>query len=374
MKTQLYLRKDRLFDFLNYINERYSLYVPVNPVRCLLSNGVNCDYGFDLPYADYILKEYSSVRKEDMVYNSYRTVEPLKSFFTYPRERITYFQEESFPQKNKNVALFGVKNCDLFSLKIQDFVFLEGIEIDSVYRERRGNTLIISSDCLSFKEVCFCLAYEINPYPESSFDLNFSLIDEDLPDCSQGFLVEIGSERGEKTLESESSLFELASPAQIKDISLKRESLVKELIEHLKLHPLPSKDTLQEIVKKGYESDIWKEKMFACVECGGCNFICGTCHCFLLSDERYPTFNERIRIWDSCQYANFAKVAGGKNPLNTRAKRLRNRFLKKFDFFIDNLGIQACCGCGRCIEVCPGKIDIRKILRELSHEESLSTH
>ena len=43
--------------------------------------------------------------------------------------------------------------------------------------------------------------------------------------------------------------------------------------------------------------------------------------------------------------------------------------LKKFDFFIDNIGHQACCGCGRCIDVCPGKIDIRYILRKLYDEK-----
>jgi len=26
----------------------------------------------------------------------------------------------------------------------------------------------------------------------------------------------------------------------------------------------------------------------------------------------------------------------------------------------------ACCGCGRCIEVCPGKIDIREVLKDLA--------
>jgi len=353
---RFFLRREKLFDFLDLINELYSLYIPLKRE----GKAISCEYGFNLPSEDYILKDYSSLKKEDIIYNPYRTIEPIKSFFTYPKERIfTYFQEESPISKNKKIAIFGVKNCDLFSLKIQDFVFWEGVEIDSLYKERRENTLIISSDCLSFKETCFCLAYDINPYPEEGFDLNFSLINE-------GFLIEVGSEKGKEILESKKSLFGSANSAQREVISLKRERLINELKEHLRAHGIPSKDILQEIVKNGYESDIWKKEVFTCVECGGCNFICDTCHCFLLSDERYGTVNEKVRIWDSCQYASFAKVAGGANPLNTRAKRLRNRFLKKFDFFKDNLGIQACCGCGRCIEVCPGKIDIREILRELA--------
>jgi len=100
--------------------------------------------------------------------------------------------------------------------------------------------------------------------------------------------------------------------------------------------------------------------------------MCDTCHCFLLSDDRFGTINEKIRVWDACLYQNYAKVAGGANPNKYRYQRLRYRYTKKFDFFPDNLGLSACCGCGRCIDVCPGKIDIRYILKRLSDEKSLS--
>ena len=126
------------------------------------------------------------------------------------------------------------------------------------------------------------------------------------------------------------------------------------------------KNAVQELVREGYNMDTWKQFMLTCVECGGCNFICDTCHCFLLADKKGQPKNKKARVWDSCLYANYAKVAGGANPLKTRAQRLRNRFVKKFDFFVDNLGMPACCGCGRCIEVCPGKIDIREVLKDLA--------
>jgi NAD-dependent dihydropyrimidine dehydrogenase PreA subunit len=43
--------------------------------------------------------------------------------------------------------------------------------------------------------------------------------------------------------------------------------------------------------------------------------------------------------------------------------RLRNRFEKKFDYFPKVNDLYACTGCGRCILACPGKIDIRKVLK-----------
>ena len=139
----------------------------------------------------------------------------------------------------------------------------------------------------------------------------------------------------------------------------------KSLEDHISHHKIPKKDKLQKIVREGYELDLWRQEALRCVECGGCNLGCDTCHCFLLSEDRYGNANERIRVWDACLYANFARVAGGANPLKYRYQRLRNRYMKKFDFFPDNIGLNGCCGCGRCIDVCPAKIDIRNILKTL---------
>jgi predicted aldo/keto reductase-like oxidoreductase len=58
-------------------------------------------------------------------------------------------------------------------------------------------------------------------------------------------------------------------------------------------------------------------------------------------------------------------VAGGANPRRHLYERLRNRFDKKFDFFPQALKICACTGCGRCVEACPGDIDIREVLKGL---------
>ena len=39
---------------------------------------------------------------------------------------------------------------------------------------------------------------------------------------------------------------------------------------------------------------------------------------------------------------------------------------KKFNFFHKRMGQFACTGCGRCVEACLGKIDLREILKELA--------
>jgi len=297
-----------------------------------------------------------------LVYNSYRAVEPLKTFFTHPCEKVTdYFTpEKDITDVAEKTVIFGVKSCDIVGHKIQDFVFLEGVEVDALYRLRRENTILVSSDCTDFKQVCHCLAWDILPYPTEGFDLNLSPLND-------GYLVEVNSQNGAELIREHKEIFVLAKDAQVAARKVKRENLIAKLKRYLAPQGLVSKGSVQRLVKEGYGLDTWKQFMLTCVECGGCNLICDTCHCFLLSDARFSERkNTKLRTWDACLYANYARVAGGANPLRARSQRLRNRFMKKFDFFVDNLGMPACCGCGRCIEVCPGKIDIREVLKDLA--------
>jgi len=344
-----YLKKEKLGDFFRSLSKSHELYAPFRAD----GRKIPCDFNFVLPIEDYLFKRWlPEDKKNDVDFNEYRSVEPLRSFFTSPKENL---RPEATDRK---IAIFGAKNCDLFSLKIQDFVFLEGEFSDPLYEARRKNTLILSGDCMSFKEGCFCLALDITPFPTEGFDINFSLLDD-------GFLVELGNEKAMELIE-DSNFFVSATSAQISMREQKRNAVSERIKEHLSFHKIPAKELLQEIVKNGYDSSVWQEEAIRCVECGGCNLSCDTCHCFLLSEDRFGNANEKVRLWDACLYANFARVAGGANPLKYRFQRLRNRYLKKFDFFPDNLKLNACCGCGRCIDVCPAKIDIRKILRRLN--------
>ena len=360
-----FLRSQDTLTFYEHLASKFTLYVPIK-VKTPLK--VKCDYGFNLPSDDYLLKDFSQTKKEEIVFNGYRCIEPTRSFFTHFKEEVAaYFKDyETKSYSNKPIAICGIKNCDLFSLKIQDFVFLQGTEEDPAYKQRREDTLIISGDCPNFKEACFCRAFEIDPYTTEGFDFNFSPLND-------GYLVDLGSQRAKNIVEPIKDIFTEATVGQISGRKEKRATVVKLLEEHLLYHKIPKKETLKDIVLSGYNSQIWHEQMRTCVECGGCIFMCDTCHCFLLTDEKSGKNAKRFRIWDGCLFKNFTRVAGGANPLKSRFMRLRNRYLKKFDFFIDNLGFQACCGCGRCIDVCPGKIDIRYILRKLYEEKYLPT-
>jgi len=352
MNRIYFLTIDKLNYFLERLKDKYSVFSPV--VKTQNYTG-EVDYSFDkLPSGTAL------------VFNPYRCVEPLKSFFTLSKEKVAeYFHTQDNLRDLGKVIICGVKSCDIVAHRIQDFVFLEGVAEDSLYRARRENTIFISSDCTAYKEVCFCLALEILPHPTEGFDINLSPLND-------GYLVEVGSEKGKNLINEYSDYFIPAKDTQISARQAKRNNLIARLKRDLAPKKIPPKSILQRLIKEGYGLDTWQQFMSTCVECGGCNLICDTCHCFLLEDRKDSGVNEKIKMWDSCLYANYARVAGGANPNKTRSQRLRFRFTKKFDFFVENLKMPACCGCGRCIEVCPGKIDIREILKDLAKKLNLA--
>ncbi len=302
-----------------------------------------------------------------------RAFDPLKAFFFEPREQVAQGFEPAIPSVGqKPFCLVGVKACDLKGFAIQDFVFGDHELPDPFYKRARDRNLIIASDCTCVVDTCFCLAMGVTPYPQERFDIN-------LAEVRGGFLVEVGSAKGQGLLDGHASLFSEAKPGYVTERDDRRTHIVALVEENLKRHRIPRQDALEGAVVRHYESPWWQAEAKNCVECGACNTICPTCHCFLLYDQKDPaTRFARVRIWDSCLIKDFARVAGGANPRPHLWMRLRNRFEKKFDFFPKIAGIYACTGCGRCISACPAKIDIRRVLGKLaSHgrqRQSIPTH
>jgi len=336
----LYTSQENFNKFLDSLSEEFDCYVPVAH-----SGGKNSE-------AEYLcLEKYAPGTEQDLVIGRIRGTEPVKSFLNYSRERI------DTPSERKQI-LVGIKACDLASLPIQDFVFKENDPPDPFYIQKRQNTYIISSDCDLLYENCFCTAVGNTPYPQKEFDLNIS-------NGVNGYLIEIGSQKGRELIDKNETLFTKADQKHIEKRSRNRKEFTDELSAMVQEKGVPSFKFLKGKMKQKHSSKIWEEKAKTCIECGACNLGCPTCHCFMISDQKKGNMTARYRLWDACLYKRFAVVAGGANPRRHLAERLRNRFEKKFEFFPDVLDVYACTGCGRCFEGCPGEIDIREILKEL---------
>lgn len=335
-----YITRDNLFKLIDQLTADYDVYVPVK-------KGQQRYYA---PYAEDL---------DNIVLGEVRAFEPLKAFFMRAREVVSEGFKDAVPHaQDKPMAIIGVKACDLKGFKVQDFVFKTDDCPDPSYIKNRQENLIISSDCTCAIDTCFCLAMGIKPHPDQDYDVNLSEVEG-------VFLVQAGSPKGEDLLQKNASLLDTASQEMETKYEVNREAVINEVIGNLKKIDMPQEDQFKDIIEKNYDADIWADEAKTCVECGACNTICPTCHCFFLSDQKKNDIMTRTRLWDSCLIKDFARVAGGANPRDKLWMRLRNRFDKKFDYFPKVADIYACTGCGRCVAACPAKIDIRKVLKRL---------
>jgi sulfhydrogenase subunit beta (sulfur reductase) len=339
MDTQ-FINRPNLDRLAKSLSKSYSVYAPVK-------SGDNRYY-----------KKIEDAGLEDAVLGEIRAVQTIKSFYFPARLKVAdYYSENISENKNRPVVILGAKSCDLASLKLMDYVFSQDSFKDPFYAAQRESSIIISSDCTCYGDSCFCAALGIEPYPTEDFDINLSEIES-------GYVAEIGSEKGEKIFREYHKLFQKAD-LYIEKRHSARTKLKDDLLEHVKNKQIPKKDSIQYLFKKKFNSDIWEETAKKCVECGACNIICPSCHCFVLKDQKTNESFERLRLWDSCLLLTFARVAGGANPRKFLSERLRNRFDKKFNFFPDKIGKFGCTGCGRCSDACPGKINIAEVLSKL---------
>lgn len=339
-------------------------YISHNSLKKLLEV-LKQDYDVYLPIKKqnrHFYKRYED-DTENLTIGEVRTFEPLKAFFLQSRQKVAKNFEPGMPKTyTKPMAIVGVKACDLKGFKVQDHVFKDHDFEDPFYLKARNENLIIAADCTCAIQTCFCLSLGIKPYPQEDFDISLSPV-------KGGYVVKIGSEKGKQIVETNANLFKDAVEEQLIARDEQRQKVIHEVQDNIKKTEVPSEDILEGAVEKNFESPIWEEEAKTCVECGACNTICPTCHCFLLYDQKNEDEMARLRIWDSCLLKNFATVAGGANPRPKLWMRLRNRFEKKFDYFPKVAKVFACTGCGRCISACPAKIDIRRVLKRIAEKK-----
>lgn len=293
---------------------------------------------------------FSSEDTSTISFEHIRTVEPVKHFLFKPIESVASF-DKPLEKGIKPQAIVGIKRCDLKAIEVYDKVFLDSEFVDPFYKKRRETTILISADCPQPEPTCFCNLLGLNPWVDEGADLNVTPV-------RSGYVIEPLSSKGEAIIEENKIWFENTSPEDLEQ----REASRKKALDKLKeINPDRFKEDLYERVNVN-EQKFCLSEASGCVECCGCLMCCPTCYCFLLYDE--PS-NERVRIWDACYYAAYARVGGGANPMPDFTSRFKNRFECKFNYFYKYHGFFACTGCGRCISGCMGKIDIRKILLKL---------
>ncbi|MCX7957363.1 MAG: 4Fe-4S dicluster domain-containing protein [Endomicrobia bacterium] len=286
---------------------------------------------------------------------------PPKMFLFTPKEPIIN-NKDNFGE----IILIGPKSCDLVAMRTLDNIFLNENCQDELYVSNRNRITTISSDCYTAVNSCFCCVVGGKPFITESgnTDINISFVDEN------NYILEAFSDKGRNILNKYFSKFESPTKTDLlKRDSLRRlvEKKVLEINKDYLIDDEKNNNKYYKILKKTFEIDEqWILESTKCVQCGGCNFICPSCYCFLIR-EASLSYKEQYRdkVWDACHLTGYARAAGGGNPRKYKYQRFRNRYQCKFVYRYDNFGMYACSGCGRCIDVCPGKIDIRSVIRNL---------
>lgn len=286
-----------------------------------------------------------------IIYDEARAVQPLKSFLFPALEEVTGDNAES----KKPWLFLGVKACGLSALPILDQAY-GGDFSDPHYQKRRQESLIVSSDCSQPWETCFCTLMGGKPYPTEGFDLNLSKVWD-------GFIVEVGTARGKALLEGHDEALKEVVKEEAESLEKMRKETTAKVEKQNKAYKLPKDITA--LISGSWESDVWKAHSETCVECGACNHACPTCHCYFLDDVTRKEF-VKLRGWDSCQYSGYAVTAGGGTPRPHLYERFRNRYFCKLKYLLENYDHLGCTGCGRCIEGCQGRIDMRAALNDLT--------
>ena len=302
-----------------------------------------------------------------VVYCPVTTAEELAPDYIAPRNS---FKEVFFPQTEviaefktgkegtelsdakvtpKKTVVFGSRPCDAASGASLRSVFTWDF-VDEFYTKREDNSIVMSIACTKGDESCFCATVGLKPDSTDGSDIL-------LREAEDGnFAVQAVTEKGKAFIQEHKDAFEddpgvktkeIFKPTELKNVDLK---------------------TLSENLKKRehYEDVNWVQLAAKCIGCGACTFSCPTCHCFDITDEGSFSEGERRKNWDACQFDFFTLHASGHNPRDAQYKRWRNRFMCKFNIYPEKFKTKGCVGCGRCVRVCPVRLDITEVMAEMS--------
>jgi ferredoxin len=244
----------------------------------------------------------------------------------------------------KTMVVVGTRPCDAAAQAILDKIL--GGEIgDRRYMDRRRRSVMVTAACSRADSACFCTSMGYGPHDETGSDVLL------LP-AEGGYVVRAVTDRGRVFL------------SQV-GITEDKEGKVAEPPE---LTRKVRTEGLKAWLDKNFDHCRWERVSENCLSCGICYYLCPTCHCYDIVDEAGLTRGERLRVWDSCSFKSFTKMASHQ-PRVGRHARYRQRIMHKFKYTVDNVGETACVGDGRCIRFCPVGVDITEILEALPSEE-----
>lgn len=259
---------------------------------------------------------------------------------------------ESEAGASEPFVVFGARPCDVASIERMDDVFLTKGYVDEFYQARRQAMTLVAIACAKPGPACFCDSMGASPNAAPAADVLLCPVDatyEVYAQTPKGEALVAGWQIAAKNVNAQNQ-----APANAQ-CSLK-----------------VSMDGVAQALPSLFDSELWQEVANTCLTCGTCTFVCPTCHCFDISQQRRANEGERFRCWDSCMFSDYTLMAGNHNPRATKASRVRQRFMHKLCYFQQRYGSPLCVGCGRCMSSCPAGVDIVRIIERVGELKSVA--
>ena len=261
----------------------------------------------------------------------------------------------------KQIALFGVRPCDLRAIEIQDTIFLAGPYADIRYQVRRSELFVIALNCTHSGDLCFCVPTGGSPEAERGYDLALTELDK-------GYLIHSGSEVGRNVLARLNTRSASTAQRQVAQdgyaAARRQQKLQHQELKELK--ELPSQAACLNLLNLA-DHPAWDAVAERCLACGNCTQVCPTCFCHRVVEHSSldQSQSEHCRQWDSC-FSDQHSYCAGRVIRDTTKQRYRQWLTHKFASWHQQFGVSGCVGCGRCISWCPAGIDVIEVLTRLT--------
>lgn len=306
---------------------------------------------------DIIFGDIRGGDSELLAYDGNSVISP-KAFLlpqTEPLFEINSAKDCSFStiEDKKKRIFYGVRPCDIKALVFMRSFFLDKI-VDEFYERKINNSTFIALACTKrCSEESFC--YEMNSGPQAKEGFDLQLIP-----LSKGYLVEIGSKKGGEIAKKNKELFARVMSLYEKETKETLRDFTKgaKRIDYKKFARIMEEDKVKET--------IWDDLGLRCVVCSGCISVCPTCSCFSIVDRLNGNKGIRMRYCDGCPYAGFTRMAEGILPQPLHKDHIRRFFEHKLNVDVQRYGMPSCVGCARCIQTCPGNINIKKFIESVN--------
>jgi len=281
-----------------------------------------------------------------------RTAKVMKYVATSAGTDVSEVDEDPLAVKR---VILGAKHCDARALQVLDKVY-NWDYIDTDYQKRRENTLIISTRCDKADAHCFCtsLDYDVE---------NLNAMDVLIVNGADGkIFIKAKTEKGSALLNTDVTRH--ASRVTETDAApeLKKQYDAFAASFRLKMDYKEVNAKLSKI----FDTPEFENVSGNCISCNTCAFVCPTCHCFKISDEKLKDTGVRYKSYDSCNNGYFTLMAGGHNPRPAKYRRWRQRAMHKFVYYKERFGENLCVGCGKCTMACPVNISIFEVVNQVT--------